>query len=79
MAGQLLGTLLATKARSKPGPKLIARLTKDGEAEQTSSLLEELFRGRATTRDIATKARSMPGLKQKARLTKDEEAKQTSS
>ena len=41
--------------------------------------LEELFRGRATTRDIPTKARRMPGLKQITRLTKDEEAEQTSS
>ena len=48
---------IATKARSKSGPKQITRLTKDEEAEQTSSLLEKLFRGRATTRDIATKAR----------------------
>ena len=65
-----------------PGLKQITRLTKDEEAEQTSSLLEELeelFSGRATTRDIATKARSKPGPKQIARLTKDEEAEQTSS
>ena len=62
MAGQLLGTLLATKARSKPGAQQKASLAKDEEGEQISSLLE-LFRGKATTRDIANKARSKPGPK----------------
>ena len=49
-----------------PGLKQITRLTKDEEAEQTSSLLEELeelFSGRVTTRDIATKARSRERIK----------------